>query len=124
MKVLYIELDNLNLKCGICHSEVLDPSKVYQSEFLFIPICEHCDTIFTSNDKALVLNLLSIFGGYFRMFPSETYSIIEDIRKISKENLSIDNEKELEKINIKLLHNALLHGITPQEYILKLKVLI
>ncbi|MBY9007790.1 MAG: hypothetical protein KGD63_13695 [Candidatus Lokiarchaeota archaeon] len=124
MKVLDIKFDSIPLKCGICHSEILNSSKIYNSEILFIPFCYECEKTFDKDDKELLLSILAKYGGYFGMFSYEKYSLIDDLDYILKENIIINDQEDLEKINIRLLHNALLHGISIQEYILKLELMI
>lgn len=124
MKVLLIEPNNNTQKCGICHSEILNPSNLCQSELLHIPVCNTCENKFSKEDIELALTILTNYGGYFGLYSSENYSLLEDIKQIIKKKISIDDQEGLNYINIGLLHNALLYGFTPEEYISKLERLI
>ncbi len=124
MRVLKVKVNDNSLKCGICHSIIANSSKIYNSELLFIPFCYNCEKKFDKEEKKVILTLLETYGGYFGMFSKEDYSLKKDLNFIIKENPKINSKNDLNEINGKLLHNALLHGITIHEYILKLELLI
>ncbi|MBN1216783.1 MAG: hypothetical protein JXA99_15250 [Candidatus Lokiarchaeota archaeon] len=124
MKVLKVKLNDRSLKCGICHSRIANSSKIYNSELLFIPFCYNCEKKFDKEEKKVILTLLESYGGYFGIFSREDYSLEKDLNFIIKKNPKINSKEDLDGINSKLLHNALLHGITIHEYISKLELLI
>jgi len=107
------------LRCGICHHIINNPSSVYQSKILYIPVCENCRTIFSEADINLVLNMFLAYGGHFGQYPKEEFSLPIILKSLGIEGESM--KTQLEEINIRMMHVAFLHGITPKEYISRLR---
>ncbi len=112
--------DSKILKCGVCRANISDLSAGYQSEFLFIPICKKCRNKFSKDDIELILNLMIAYGGYFGKESSEKFSLKKYILNVISEKENMDSNE----INMKLMHTALLHGISPKEYIKKLEEIV
>ncbi len=104
-------------RCAICRNEIADYKNVYPAGLNFGLVCKDCYKKFSEDDIDLMINMFIAYGGYFGKKQGSVFSLKillnEFINKIKKEK-GILNLKEL---NIKLLHKALLYGITPQEFI-------
>lgn len=110
------------LRCGICQNTIHDPSSIYQSKLLFIPICERCQALFPEDDRELILNMFLAYGGYFGQHPKDTFSITNTFKILGEQGQM--TKDTIDEINIRVLHTALIHGFTPEEYISKLEELL
>ncbi|MFX1326835.1 MAG: hypothetical protein ACFE91_01660 [Promethearchaeota archaeon] len=102
--------------CGICHKEISQSAILYEEGFHFGVICPNCYNNISKEDIELISNMLIAFGGYFGMLRDPNFPVNEMLKCFLK---VIENNKAKllsEELRIKLLHCALLHGITPQEF--------
>ena len=102
------------LKCGICRADIVDKSFIYQSKSYGALICQDCCNMFSKEDIELILDLFIAYGGYF--------SLVSMLDKLEKKDGHVT--EPFEKLTVIFFHNALLHGISPQEYINQLEALI
>ncbi|MBD3196092.1 MAG: hypothetical protein GF317_13625 [Candidatus Lokiarchaeota archaeon] len=114
MKSIVINKSHNTLKCGICRSNITRNELIYQSKVLYIPVCQNCINRFTKDDVELMLNLFIAYGGYFGQFDSSQFSILNYLKNLKESGLKIQNT---EALNISLLYQSILHGISPQEYL-------
>jgi hypothetical protein len=122
-----IKIDRKNfdsVKCGICRSEILDRAQIYQAGIHLGVICVHCYKRFSSDDIELMANLFVAYGGYFGMLRSSLFTPIKILRKLITEAQAQNHQVSLEQINVRLLHKALLHGLSPEQYIHSLEKLL
>ena len=101
------------LKCGICNSEIRDFTEIYQDKETKVVVCKACQQKFAGESFKLIINLLFVYGGYFGMYQDQEFSIhqlLEELGLFSGESIDIEN------VNRKLMHKALLYGYTPKEY--------
>jgi hypothetical protein len=108
------------VKCGICRNEIRRGASIYQEGITFGVVCEDCYKSNSPEDIELMANLFLAFGGYFGQYKSEKYSLYESLKNYIEPG---KNKKKVDTLNIQLMHNALLHGITPHQYIQSLKIL-
>ena len=109
------------IKCVICRSDIEDNSYIYQLGLNYSLVCDNCFKQFSKEDIELMTNFFLAYGGYFGSKKDENFSIqkviddlIEDIH-LKKERLNLN------ELNIKILHKSLIYGISPQQYVEKLK---
>ena len=102
--------------CGICHGEITQEAAIFQEGLHFGVICSECYVNNSKDDIELISNMFLAFGGYFGMLRDPDYSIYEMLKEIV--NKIHDNKKTTSSVEMKirLLHIALLHGITPREF--------
>lgn len=103
--------------CVICNSNIKNCSNLYQSKVNFGVICNSCMKKFSKDDLELISSIFMLYGGFFGKLDSSDFSIKKLINDLSQ---SFENTKmkiTIENMNIKVLHNALLHGISPEELI-------
>ncbi|MHA2391755.1 MAG: hypothetical protein ACXAEX_07280 [Promethearchaeota archaeon] len=102
--------------CGICHEEFSQGAAIYEEGFHFGVICPDCYANNSMDDIKLIANMLIAFGGYFGKLRDPHFPMNEMLKCCLS---VIQNKKGIlssEEIRIKLLHCALLHGVTPQEF--------
>jgi hypothetical protein len=112
------------VKCGICRNEIKRGASIYQEGLTFGIVCEHCYKHNSKEDLELMANLFLAYGGYFGKVKPYKFSVYKIIKKLM---LKIEPGKNLDTLialNIKMMHQALLYGITPQEFIQGLKILL
>ena len=104
------------INCGICHREIKQEAAIFQEGFHLGVLCSECDVSNSKEDIELISNMFLAFGGYFGMLKDPDYSIYEMLKEIV--NKIHENKKTTSSVEMKirLLHIALLHGITPREF--------
>ena len=101
------------IRCAICHTDINMSTPVFQSTINYGLICPRCMRVFTQDEIDIILNLFILYGGYFGQHKRDKFSLIEQLLEIvEKEGKNFN----IETSNMKLLHLALLHGITPKEF--------
>lgn len=118
------EIFGNKIKCCICHRICSKNPKYIQLEVLsdvILPfvLCSKCQDTFTAEDIKLMTNLFMIFGGYFAKNKLEPFSPLRILHELTSNTAHL----EPTQINMQLLHRALLHGISPKEYVEKLQQL-
>ncbi|MFX1325590.1 MAG: hypothetical protein ACFE8N_11585 [Promethearchaeota archaeon] len=102
--------------CDICYKEISQGATIYEEGFQYRVICSECFTNNSKEDIELIANMLVAFGGYFGKLRDPDFPENEMFKCFLK---VIENKKGIlspEELRIKLLHCALLHGFTPQEF--------
>ena len=104
------------LSCGICHRKIEQEAAIFQEGLHFGVVCSECYVNNSEEDIELMSNMFLAFGGYFGMLRDPDYSIYEMLKEIV--NKIHENKKTTSSVEMKirLLHIALLHGITPREF--------
>jgi hypothetical protein len=121
---LFVNSSGDSLKCAICRGDIKNNTNIYQSEHNFGIVCSNCYQKFSVKDIEWMMKIFLAYGGYFAKLKEQKFSLERYLRNLS-ENL-IKNEKilDINELNIKFIHEILLHGITIQEYQKKLKSLL
>jgi hypothetical protein len=101
------------IRCAICHSDISNETKTFQSTVNYGIICPKCVEQFKKEEIEIALNLFLLYGGYFGQYKRADFSIIERLIELFEEEGESFN---FEITNMKLLHEALIHGITPKEF--------
>ncbi len=105
------------LKCAICHNDIKQDNHLYQSERNKSIVCPNCWKLFSKEDIELIIDLFFAYGGYFGKNDSSDFSVNEILKNLTQES---ESDLDLDQLNIKLLHKALLCGITPEDFVKKL----
>ena len=112
------------VKCGICRNEIKRGASIYQEGLTFGVVCEKCYRSNSQEDLELMANLFLAYGGYFGKLKEKKFSVYKTIKKLIS-NIQPGKEPDtLIEMNIKMMHQALLYGVTPQELIQGLKILL
>lgn len=110
------------LKCGICRTDITDKSCIYRSKLYGALICKDCCNKFSKEDIELILDLFIGYGGYFGKFKPSDFSLASMLDKLEKKDGRAT--EPFEELSLIFFHKALLHGISPQEYLNQLESLI
>ncbi|MFX0001732.1 MAG: hypothetical protein ACFE9Q_11255 [Candidatus Hodarchaeota archaeon] len=117
------QLNNI-IKCGICHAEIENSATIYQDGLHFGVVCEKCYKTNSREDLELMANMFLAYGGYFGMIKDSNYSLYKTLKRVVSQISTKEKDISVEKLNIKLMHQVLLHGITPHQFIQGLKILL
>ena len=109
------------VRCGICRNHLGREARIYKEGLSFGVVCEECYKDNSPEDLELMANLFLAYGGYFGMIKDSEYSLYKVLMSLTSGNN--ENESILE-LNIKMLHQALLHGVGPHQFIQGLKILV
>ena len=112
------------IKCVLCRNDTKLDVKIKKIGNIFGTVCEECAKAFSDEEIELMHNMFTAFGGYYgKMSNSKelSYSKLEEIAKDYKEQYRDTNEVEND---VKTLHSAFLYGISPQQLVKGLKLLI
>ena len=109
------------IKCGICRREFKKGAKIYQKGLSFGVVCEECYTNNSQDDLELMGNLFMAYGGYFGMLKDSDYSLYKILKTLT---LGKNDDNSIIELNINFLHQALLHGVSPNQFRQGLKLLL
>ncbi|MFX0034263.1 MAG: hypothetical protein ACFE9I_01320 [Candidatus Hermodarchaeota archaeon] len=124
MELNSIHLDSLDphtnrgVQCGICRNHIGREAKIYKEGLTFGVVCEKCYRDNSPQDLEFMANLFHAYGGYFGMIKDSEFSLYHLLKPLASTTNSND------KMNIKKIHQALLHGVTPHQYKQGLKILL
>ena len=112
------------VKCGICRNEIKHGASIYQEGLTFGVVCEKCYRNNSQENLELMANLFLAYGGYFGQFKTRKFSVYKTIKKLLSKIQPCKAPDTLIERNITMTHQALLYGVTPQELIQGLKILL
>ncbi|MHA1932485.1 MAG: hypothetical protein ACW96X_08090 [Promethearchaeota archaeon] len=112
-----------SVKCGICRTEIIDRIQIYQAGISFGVVCGDCYRQFSAEDLEMMTNMFIAYGGYFGMQKGSHFSLVKTLEIIMKNALRKKKILNTEQVNIRLMHQAILHGISPEQYVQDLSVL-
>ncbi|MHA2180351.1 MAG: hypothetical protein ACXAAH_02875 [Promethearchaeota archaeon] len=112
-----------SVKCGICRREVIDKVEIYQAGINFGVVCGDCYRKFSAEDLEMMTNMFIAYGGYFGMLKGSRFSLVKTLEIVLKNALRMKKILNTEQVNIRLMHQAILHGISPEQYVQDLSVL-
>jgi hypothetical protein len=101
------------IRCAICRTDITHSPKRYQFTFTSGAICSRCRNRFNEEDLIIINNLFFVYGGYFGKYPRYQFDLLSQMIEILEKQ---KRTSSLEVSNTQLLHQALLHGITPHEF--------
>lgn len=112
------------VKCGICRNEINRGASIYKEGLSFGVACERCYKNNSLEDLELMANMFLAYGGYFGKLREKRFSAHKTIKKLMSKFQPGKKLDRLIDVNIKMTHQALLYGVTPQELIQELKILL
>ena len=113
-----------SVKCGICHVEIVDRAQIYQAGINLGVICITCYRAFSTEDIEMMANMFIAYGGYYGMIKDRTFSVLKALEYLIENSNVKDKFLNTDFLNIKLMHKALLHGVSPEQYINSFKTLL
>jgi len=116
-----IEKNRSFVTCSICKQEIVGKHRFIELAMNYGVICPECDNKFNDDEIELISNIFTAYGGYFGSLKGKSGK--SDINLIIKHlsNLQKDGKEKIgiNTLDIKILHQALLHGISPSQIIQK-----
>ncbi|KKN11938.1 hypothetical protein LCGC14_1021490 [marine sediment metagenome] len=112
-----LESDSHSLEsCGICHSKIKKKDAVYNDGLHTEEICPQCYSRNSEEDIKLIVNMFMAFGGYFGRLRDPNFPVKVMLKCLLNEIQANKGTMPIESLKLKLLHLALLHGVTPEEF--------
>ncbi len=111
------------VQCRICHNDTKKQSKIVKLGNNYGIICSECSKMFSLEDIDLMHNMFTAFGGYFGMLKDTLSSTYKIITNLVKEYNIQEKDLKATEVDVKVLHKALLYGITPRQLIQGVKLL-
>ena len=103
--------------CTICRSEIMSYEVAYRSIVNKASICGKCYSKYPKWELELMIGLFLAYGGYFGKY-RPSYKSVEEVCLESVDHLEkLGKEVGIKEIDIKILHQMLLHGYTQRDYI-------
>ena len=102
------------VRCCVCHSTINGTEGIYQSPSLYSIACQACSRRFSHEDLGVMMNLFYLYGGYFGKKKRGNFNLEAVLDSIGNE-IPIEFD-QLDTINQKVMHVALLHGFSPSEF--------
>jgi len=101
------------IRCALCRADITHSPKRFQLTSNYGLICVRCRNRFTEEDLIIIADLFFIYGGYFGKYPRHKFDLLSRMITILEKQR---RPSDVEASNTQLLHQALLHGITPKEF--------
>ncbi len=114
-------LSQEKVKCGICKNNLKRGASIYQEGLTFGVVCEQCYKKNSQEDLELMANMFLAYGGYFGMLKNSDFSLYNILKQIVSK---VENKENVEELHIKCMHQALLNGITPRQFVQGLRILL
>ncbi len=111
------------VQCRICHNDTKKQSKIVKLGNNYGIICSECSKMFSLEDIDLMYNMFTAFGGYFGMLKDTVSSTYKIITNLVKEYNIQEKDLKATEVDVKVLHKALLYGITPRQLIQGVRLL-
>ena len=112
------------VKCGICHGNANSRTTIKKTGNSFSIVCNKCSRLFTDKEIELMHNMFTAFGGYFSKMSNSKEVTFSKLKEIARDYKSQQKDIETIENDIKTLHAAFLYGISPQQLVKGLNLLI
>jgi len=103
------------IKCRICRTPIPTQPIIKRLGFHFGTICRVCEERFSEEDLQLTANMLKAYGGYFGKYRNLKMSVFRVIEALSRQQFSVRDGSDKVAYDVKILHSALMFGITPSQ---------
>ena len=112
------------IKCVLCRNETKSGVKIKKIGNTFGTVCDECTKTFNDEEIELMHNMFNAFGGYFgKMSDSKELSYLK-LEEIAKDYMEQNKNVNTIENDIKTLHLAFLYGISPQQLVRGIKLLV
>ena len=113
------------VKCSICNKGIIGKHRFVRLAINYGVICQDCRERFNDTEIELISNLFNAFGGYFGSQKGESSdSGYQTIKRLSKFYRPTEKKINLNALDVKIIHQALLYGISPNQIVKSLTLLI
>ncbi|MFX1338891.1 MAG: hypothetical protein ACFFDK_09805 [Promethearchaeota archaeon] len=114
---IFINSVGNSLKCVICRTDIKNNTNIYQSEHSFSIVCSNCCQKFPIKDIEWMTKIFLAYGGYFAKLKDQNFSLERYLHDLTKDLRENEKVLDINELNLKFIHEILLHGITIQEYL-------
>ena len=118
--VKHRESKNKMAQCAICAGVSV---KILRLGSNFAVVCKRCLVTFSLKELELMHDMFIAFGGYFGKYANNKEESYQELKKIAKEYAQSGRGITKIKNDVKNLHRAFTHGITPIQLVQGLRVL-
>lgn len=108
-------------QCAICAGLSV---RIVRLDQKFAVICKECSDTFSRKDLELMHNMFVAYGGYFGKCGDNTEETYQVIEEISREYASSGKDIDKVESDVRNLHRAFVHGISPVQLVKGLRVLV
>ena len=102
------------IRCCICREKIYSMKGVYQSPSNYALVCQSCSKMFSRDDLELMMSLFFLYGGHFGEHEKELFCLEDALDSIGN-SISLDFN-DLNGLNQRVVHLALLHGLSPSDF--------
>lgn len=103
--------------CSVCRSVIRGDTNIHQSSFSLSVICDDCCKGFSRDDIEMMLNMFLAYGGYFGKLKEPGISVRSLLSKLLGEIKAEKGRIQIQELNVRLMHKALLYGIAPSDFV-------
>ena len=107
-------------QCAICAGVSV---KILKLGSNFAVVCKNCLDTFSLSDLELMHNMFLAYGGYFGKYASSKEESYQELEAIAEEYAQSGKDFEKIESDVRNLHRAFTHGITPIQLVQGLRVL-
>ena len=104
------------VKCSICRQEIRGKHRFTKLAMNYGVICPECDNKFNDDEIELISNIFTAYGGYFGSLKGLSRNSVNRLSNLYKEG---EKKIDINALDIKILHQALLQGIDPSQIVQK-----
>jgi len=104
------------VKCSICKEEIKGKHRFTRLAMNYGVICQECDKKFNDDEIELISNIFTAYGGYFGSLKGLSKNSVNRLSNLYKEG---EKKIDINALDIKILHQALLQGIPPSQIVQK-----
>jgi len=112
------------IKCVLCRSDTKLDVKIKRIGNTFGTVCEECAKAFSDEEIELMHNMFTAFGGYYGKMSNSKELSYSKLKEIAKDYIEQYRDINDVENDVKTLHSAFLYGISPQQLVKGLKLLI
>jgi hypothetical protein len=110
-------------KCKICH-EKIDSTKIKSNgEIGKQVVCVKCQEQFSNRELEMIQKIFQQYGGWFNKMKTQSNQIELIAENLMEEIRRGNDYSNLFELNEKALHQALIHGIHPKNFLDYLKTI-
>ena len=103
--------------CSVCRAPIQGDTNIHQSSFSLSVVCDDCYGEFAKDDVEMMLNMFLAYGGYFGKFKESDITVQSLLSRLLGEIKAEKGRVEIKELNIRLMHKALLYGISPSDFV-------
>ena len=109
--------------CSICRADTFRQPSIMKLGYEYGLVCGQCAKHFSLEEIELMHNMFTAFGGHFGLLKQGKSSKYKVITKLIDEFGMPNGNAKPSELDVKILHKALLFGITPRQLLQGIRLL-